>query len=272
MSDELPTIGAAMMVADLEQHRSWLIEGQRDLEIQDFFDPVVLDGDWKGRVEQARRLLDGYEGRLGIHGPTEGLPLNCIDPRIRTVTADRLKQALDCAADLGATQMVLHSPFRFFGNPHVAHTGRGLSREVELAHLTLRDVLPLSQQCGCEIVIENCYDRNSAPMLALVRSFDSPLVRASVDTGHAFGMQQVGGPPPDQWVRDAGPLLGHVHLQDTDGHGDLHWAPGEGNVNWFAAFEALGELDHAPRLLLEIDRVEKVRAGAERLAAMGLAR
>jgi len=43
-------------------------------------------------------------------------------------------------------------------------------------------------------------------------------------------------------------------------------------VNWFAVFEALDELDHAPRLLLEIDRVEKVRAGAERLAAMGLAR
>jgi sugar phosphate isomerase/epimerase len=121
-------------------------------------------------------------------------------------------------------------------------------------------------------VIENCYDRNTAPMLAVVRSFNSPLVQASVDTGHAFGMQQVGGPPPDQWIRDAGALLGHVHLQDTDGHGDRHWAPGEGNVNWFAVFEALGELAQAPRLLLEIDRVEKAQAAAERLAAMGLAR
>ena len=267
-----PLVGAAMPVSALPAHAEWLIRDQRDLEIWDFFYPDRLD-DGPAFVQEARGMLDGYTGRLGIHGPTEGLPLTCIDPRIRTVVADRLKQALDCAAALGATQMVLHSPFRFFGNPHVAHSpGRGLDREIALAHLTLKDVLPLAQQCGCELVIENCYDRNSAPMLALVRSFDNPLVRASVDTGHAFGMQQVGGPPPDQWVRDAGALLGHVHLQDTDGHDDRHWAPGEGNVNWFAVFEALGELDHAPRLLLEIDRVEKVRTGAERLAAMGLAR
>src|SRR6478752_6740707 len=103
MSNELPTIGAAMMVADLEQHRDWLIDGQRDLEIQDFFDPAVLDGDWQGRVAQAKKLLNGYEGRLGIHGPFYNLPLDARDPAIRDVVRKRLEQALGVCESLGAT-------------------------------------------------------------------------------------------------------------------------------------------------------------------------
>jgi len=90
-------------------------------------------------------------------------------------------------------------------------------------------------------------------------------------TGHAFVMQQIGGPPPDQWVRDAGLLLAHVHLEDTDGLLDRHWAPGEGSVNWFALFDALGELSHEPRLLLEIDHA-KVGQGADWLIERGFVR
>jgi sugar phosphate isomerase/epimerase len=261
-----------MPVSALPAHAEWLIRDGRDLEIWDFFYPDRLE---KGPafVREARAALDGYRGRLGIHGPTEGLPLVCLDPRVRALVADRLKQALDCAAALGATQMVVHSPFRFFGNPHVAHSpGRGLAGDLQLAHALLDGILPLARQADCCVVVENCYDRNTGPLMALVRSFDSPWLQASLDTGHAQGMAAVGGPPPDQWVRDAGSALAHLHLQDTDGHGDRHWAPGDGDVNWFAVFEALNELAHDPRLILEIDRPERIRAGAEHLARMGLAR
>ena len=72
-------IGAALMVADLTRYRDWLIAGQRDLEIQDFLLPGVLTGDWQARVDAAKARLDGFTGRLGIHGPFIDMTLDMAD-------------------------------------------------------------------------------------------------------------------------------------------------------------------------------------------------
>jgi sugar phosphate isomerase/epimerase len=85
-------------------------------------------------------------------------------------------------------------------------------------------------------------------------------------------MQRIGGPTPDQWVREAGELLEHVHLQDSDGHLDRHWMPGRGNINWYALFEALGSLPQCPRLILEVRNTSEILGGAAFLAAQGLVR
>jgi sugar phosphate isomerase/epimerase len=81
-------------------------------------------------------------------------------------------------------------------------------------------------------------------------------------------MQRIGGPPADQWVREGGSLLSHVHIEDTDGLLDRHWAPGEGSINWFPIFDALSDLEHQPRLILEIP-ASKLRAGARWLSERG---
>ena len=256
-------IGAAMMIDDLPGFRDWLVQDGRDLEIQDACLGDFLDGDWQPGARRVLDLLDGYSGRISVHGPYSGLSLVCYDHRVRELVVLRLKQALEFAVAIRATQLVLHSPFEFFGHPMVVHTpAQGLDYEIEQVHLTLDEVLPVAVGPGVMLVIENCYDRNTAPLLTLVRSFESKSVRLSLDVGHAFTMQQTGGPPPDQWVREAGVLLAHVHLQDTDGLVDRHWAPGEGNVNWFAFFEALNELDPPPRLLLEV-APEKFKASVD---------
>ena len=58
-----PRIGAAIDVADLAQWGEWIVKDHRDLELQDFCDPEVISGDWHPLVEEARRRLDGHEGR-----------------------------------------------------------------------------------------------------------------------------------------------------------------------------------------------------------------
>jgi sugar phosphate isomerase/epimerase len=264
-----PLIGTALMIDDLPRFRDWISQTGRDLEIQDACMGAFLDGDWESGARRAVDLLEGFTGRISVHGPYSGLPLVAYDTRVREVVALRIRQALDFAAAVGATQMVLHSPFDFFGHPMVAHTpAHGLSYEIEQVHFILDGLLPQAKTAGVTLVLETCYDRSSAPLLALVRSFESDFVRLSLDVGHAFTMQQIGGPPPDQWVREAGSLLAHVHLQDTDGLVDRHWAPGEGNVNWYAFFEALSELEAPPRLLLEI-MPEKIIASVEYFRGRG---
>ncbi|MFC7607601.1 apurinic/apyrimidinic endonuclease family protein [Teichococcus aestuarii] len=109
MTDK-PILGAALTLKGITQHRDWLLEKQRDLEIQDLHSAEVLDGDWRPVAERLRALLDGHTGRVGLHGPFWGFKIDSHDPEIRAVVRRRLLQGLEACAAVGATQMVVHSP------------------------------------------------------------------------------------------------------------------------------------------------------------------
>jgi sugar phosphate isomerase/epimerase len=271
MSNELPTIGAAMTVADLAEHRDWLIDGQRDLEIQDFFDPAVIDGDWQGRVAQAKALLDGYEGRLGIHGPFYNLPLDARDPMIRDVVRTRLEQALDVCEALGATNCVIHSPFSNWDYNNLDRFPEWRANKIENVHATLGSAVKRAETLGVTFVLENIEDRNPLDRLELARSFQSKAVAVSIDTGHAhYAAGSLGAPPVDYFVGAAGLDLQHVHLQDADGYADRHWAPGLGTVNWKAVFAALKRTGATPRLVLELMDKNQIIPGWQWLVDQGL--
>ena len=182
-------------------------------------------------------------------------------------------QGLEFAAALGATHMVVHSPFEFFGTSFLPHSlSHGQTEQIELIHQTVGPVVDQAAQIGCTIVIEDIFDLHHAPVQALVRSFKSDYVRRSIDTGHAYITHLRGGPTPDQWVREDGALLEHVHIQDTDGQLDRHWRPGVGNINWHAFFEALATLAQKPRLILELRNVDEILESADWLQRHGFVR
>lgn len=274
MTDTLPLVGAAMRVENLADYSHWLIEGQRDLEIQDAAWFGTLDGDWRSLVKEAKSILNGYTGRMGIHGPFVGLPLLAPDPRIQEVVSDRLKQALEICAELGGSHMVIHSPFQFLGTPLNTDTDDMQSNMYgQFIHKTLAPVVEFATQYQITLVIENIFDYDPYLLLRLVKSFDSACVRMSLDTGHAFVSHVYNhAPTPDYWVKAAGEHLAHIHLQDTDGEADRHWILGEGNIKWHTLFRALRDLDHNPRLILELADKAGIPKAVAWLEENGLAR
>jgi sugar phosphate isomerase/epimerase len=271
-SSDLPVVGAALNCTTLALHRSWILERQRDLEIQDFIEAEILDGDWRGRVDAISKLLDGYKGRLGIHGPFWGFKIDSQDPLIRTVVTKRLLQGLEACEALGATQMVIHSPYTTWDYNNLDGNPGARARVIERVHATLREVVKRAEVIGCELVIENIEDKDPMGRVELANSFASPAVRVSLDTGHAnYAHGSTGATPVDFYVEAAGDALAHVHLQDTDGYADRHWLPGEGNISWPAVFRALGRISSRPRLIIEVKDQANIRAGAAHLEARGLA-
>jgi sugar phosphate isomerase/epimerase len=265
-------IGASLVVRSLAAHRDWLVSGQRDLELQDPVLPGFLDGDVKAHVREIKSILSGYTGRIGIHGPFIGISLVAgFDKRIAEAVIARYRQALEVAEELEAHYMVIHSPFIGFGASPFAESPlpKGIFNERAYAHVIIDTILEDAMKAKCMLVIENIQDNNTAQLCGLVRSFDSEYVRVSVDVGHAFITHQKGGQTPDQWIRDAGPLLAHMHIQDSDGQDDRHWAPGFGAVNWHGIFEELDALEQQPRLILELKNHADIELGAEYLAQRG---
>jgi len=271
-------IGAALMVAELPTYRDWLIEGQRDLEVQDFLRPEVLLGDWQARVAEAKRHLDGFEGRLGIHGPFHDLALDTADPEIASIVARRFVTGVDAAAALGAMQMVIHSPyttwdwFNFGNNPRTGNRPSAAERKIEKVHAVLKDAIARAEAEGVTLVIENIEDIDPGFRRDLAASFGSDAVRLSIDTGHAhYAHHATGAPPVDYFVTDAGAMLAHVHLQDADGFADRHWPPGRGTVNWHAVFRAIAALPQRPHLVLELRHAADIPAAMAYLTREGLA-
>jgi sugar phosphate isomerase/epimerase len=261
-----------MMSQGLRANLDWLLSEQRDLEIQDIYWPEVLDGNWRGLAREIQTQLDGYTGRVGIHGPWMGLTMEAYDPKVRTLVQERYVQGLEFAAELGATHMVVHSPFVFTGIPFLPNRPQMDQAQIfQVIRETLVVPLRFAQQIGCTIVVENDFDRSPGLLVALINSIDSPHLRLSLDIGHAYVSYHLNhAPPVDYWIQEAGALLAHVHIHDNDGYFDRHWVPGSGNVNWRAVFAALNRLERQPRLLLEVD-ADEVQNAAEWFKATGLA-
>lgn len=271
MTQDLPVIGAALTVDDLAQYRDWVLEKQRDVEIQSFHAAEVLNGDWSALALEAKRLLDGHTGRLGIHGPFWGFTVDTSDPDVRVVVQKRMMQGLDVCAAIGATQMVLHSPFTTWDYNNLDMTAGQRDRLFTNTHLTLDPIVDRAEEQGVTLVMENIEDIDPADRKLLCQSFGSRALKVSIDTGHAeYARGSTGGPPVDYFVRAADDMLDHIHLQDADGHADRHWGIGEGTILWTSVFRAIGELPVKPRLLLELRDKAQIPSSMAYLAAQGL--
>jgi sugar phosphate isomerase/epimerase len=271
-SSTLPVLGVALPLAGIKMHRAWIMEKQRDLELQDFFTAEVLNGDWKPLAAEIKRTLEGYTGRLGIHGPFWGFSIATKDPDIAAIVTKRMMQGLDACAAVGATQMVIHSPYTTWDHNNLDYKPAARAELTERVHTIIGPAVKRAEAMGCVLVIENIEDKDAHARVDLAKSFNSKAVAVSIDTGHAnYAHGSTGGPPVDYFVSAAGDHLAHIHLQDTDGYADRHWNPGEGNIAWGQVFQALGRLNSKPRLILEVINKDTVRRGADHLAALGLA-
>ena len=260
--------GAAFAIAQVREHLDWLSASCRDLELQDFVSPEVLGGNWQSRVKEYRDLLHDYPGRYGIHGPFRGLPMDSEDPEIRKVVQARLEQGLKIAEALGASHMVVHSPMHPWLERNLEMNESNEDALFDRFHATLKDAVKQAENSGCTLMLENTRDIVPHRQVELMESFGSAAIRISVDVGHAFCMHVMdAAPPPDYWLRHAGPMLGHVHLQDTDGYADRHWLPGEGLIRWQSVLASLGKHEGVRKIIEVKDKtgVKKTAAWLEHL-------
>ena len=267
----IPVIGAALGINDLVTYRDWILEKQRDLELQSFHEASVLDGDWMSVYEQCRPHLEAYTGRLGIHGPFWGFGLASKDPAIREVVSRRIEQGLDVCEALRATQMVIHSPFTTWDYNNFDNNHNALEAVIENAHATIGRAVKRAENQGVTLVVENIEDIDPTHRRMLMQSFESSAIRLSIDTGHAqYAHCSNGAPPVDYYVKSAGEWLEHVHLQDADGYADRHWQIGEGTIRWHSVFRALSHLQVKPRLILELRDKAGIPASMQYLEREGL--
>ena len=166
-------IGACLTAGEISDHRDWLYDDERDIELQDFISYRGLTSELDDRVAAASAALEGHKGLLGIHGPFEGLDMDCKDPEIRPIITTRFLKAIEAADRVGARQVVLHSPYgRWYAHNRLAKPNYA---EEKLGHVhdVMAPVVKRAEEAGVTLVIENIVAVDPATRRQMVDSFQS---------------------------------------------------------------------------------------------------
>lgn len=173
-----------------------------------------------------------------------------------------LHRSIEACHMLGCHRLVFHPPY---------YHRRILNDETRIAILDgqvewFRHFLPTAEKFGVEIHLENTFDSKHTQkegdpyyvnvtaweMLHIANKLNHPLVKICIDTGHA----RIANQDVPAMIREIGPLLGSVHLNDNFGligpiYEDLHLFPGYGDLDWDAIFAALKEINYSGTLNME---------------------
>ncbi len=265
-------LGVALTLPSIAPLRDWIFDHDRAVEMQDFVGPDVFLQDPGDLIGALNAALDGHRGPRGIHGPFFGLDLSNPDAEIRAIVTARLLRGVTIAERLGADHMVIHSPFTFWHVLNRVNYAGIRSAMLDAMAGCLTPVLARAASTGCTLMLENIDDTDPGARLELVETMGHPRLMVSVDTGHAeLAHHRYGAPPLVDHLDLVAARLGHVHLQDVDGHADRHWHPGEGCILWPPVFAAIGRAPAPPRLILEVrDGHERLPVTVARLAHCGV--
>lgn len=226
------------------------------VELMHFASPDILDGNVRGTTAEVKRTLADIKGPLSLHGPFFDMAPGSIDERINDLVRLRYTQALHTAAELGARRMVVHA--NFIASIRNDFYRRGWhSRNVAF----WANFAEIARTYDVTILIENMWEFDPKIIADVLREVDHPNLSACLDVGHAhifsdpqFSLQD--------WIAAFRPWLIHTHLNNNNGNLDEHfgfdWA--DGSMRFAEILPALRALPTAPWMVLEMDKVEDMRA------------
>jgi sugar phosphate isomerase/epimerase len=210
--------------------------------------------------EIADRLTDTGLS-VTFHAPFMDLRPGALDPRIRQITIDRLRQVFDLIPWFRPRCVVCHPSFdeRYY----ISTEAQWLENSLE----TWRTLLDCIRGMETIIALENVYERDPGQLKLLLSALVSPQFRFCFDAGHANAF---GGVPLDFWIETLGELLSEIHIHDNHGAADEHLPVGEGNVPFRELFAMVREKNLRPILTVESHSEKGLRRMLENLRTMEL--
>ncbi|MHC4323778.1 MAG: TIM barrel protein [Planctomycetota bacterium] len=163
-----------------------------------------------------------------------GAPFSDPDPKVIEKGLAGMETALRSAKALGADTVLLV--------PAIVNENVGYGDAYKRSQEHIRKLLPLAEQLGIVIAVENVWNKFLLSPLEFARyvdEFESPWLKAYFDVGNVilFGYSQ-------DWIRTLGKRTVKIHLKDFKRKGYQWTNLLEGDVNWKQVRLALDEVGY----------------------------
>ena len=245
---------ATYTTEELAPYRRWAEALAIGLELHVFSEPALLtrNGQMEGIVAAHERGLSGFRGALGFHGAFYDMVSASLDPDVVALTRQRYLQNLEVAVRLGGQYVVFHA--NYLGGLKLANYRLGWhQRQVEFWGTFAEE----AARHGIYVLLENMWADDPTIIAHVLEEVGNPYLKACLDVAHAtlFSSRRI-----EEWIETLGPFLHVCHLNNTDGELDLHWALGDGVIDYGSVLDLLRRLPQPPLMTLELRERETIEA------------
>jgi sugar phosphate isomerase/epimerase len=211
--------------------------------------PAHLDyHDFASIRRVAARLASLGIGAYSFHAPfADHIDITALDRDQRVASVREVITAAEAAALLGCRNLVVHP------GPEHSQIPAGNERQKRLENVahSLSEIAAHCQRLGMICVLENKLPHllfgNTADMLWILGAMTVTEVGVCLDTGHAHLAGEI-----DTAIHKLSRHLRMVHASDNDGHGDDHFPPGRGVIEWPRILSLLRDNGFHGTIMMEI--------------------
>lgn len=206
----------------LDEHLRLAKEYHVALEINDFYDPAVLDN-----PQEIDRIIERYQKKgipMGstMHGAFLDIVIHSRDANVRHNSMNRMRQSMEIADRLGVKGVVFHTGYQ----PQIF--GEDYENSVITGNVAFLKEMLLKYP-HINIYLENMFDDTPGILTEISKQLcEYDNYGICLDYGHAL----VYGTDIKRWIEDTASYVKHLHINDNDRKKDLHQAIGAGAIDW----------------------------------------
>jgi len=215
-----------------------------NLEICKFADSKILDGNLEAEVKECLEALEGFNGKLSLHGTFFDLNPISKDSRVADITTYRYNQSLNIAKTLNAKTVVFHTGYNGQVKSKIYH-----DLFVENQILFWTDFIKRFEDAGITAVLENTYENSTEVITSAINHVNSKHLKACIDTGHVNINSSLS---VSDWIDALGENLHHMHLHNNFGDFDDHNSLLAGTLDFKKILSHLKASKLSPNLVIEV--------------------
>ncbi|NPA63009.1 MAG: sugar phosphate isomerase/epimerase [Methanococci archaeon] len=200
-------------------------------------------------IKYLLEVKDKYDVDVVVHAPFSDLNPASMNEKVRKLTIECIRDAIEGAFELDAEIVVVHPGY-------IPELWSNYKSEIlDNNFSTLSEIVEIAEDYGIKIGLENMPNFRGVlgttpeSLLDIIKDIDSKNLGITFDIGHANTVAN-----PSEFVEKLHKIgigIIHVHIHDNNGYEDEHLRIGEGNINFIDVLEKLKEIDYKGVLSIE---------------------
>lgn len=233
------------------------------IEVNSFVPPSWYYKENKEKLKNALKAhieeFSEFRNVISMHGPFMDIIPHTFDLEIREIVLRRVMTAMKIAEKLGVKRVVFHTGI----NPIVTAPKYYKSICEQQAKFWDEVLDKFRFQVIC---LENMWEPDTRILQRILKYSKSDRLKICIDVAHANVYGKI---PVKEWISKLSDHIVHIHLNDNNGKCDEHLAIGDGNVDWIPVLDEIEKLKTKPRIVVEIQDIDRIIKSLKFLKAKG---